>query len=268
MNRILAFILIVNMCVVCSVATTVSGLARSDDGTGEIASRITIEVVPGVAVEMVYIPGGTFNMGATAEQVSHAADDEYPVHSVTLSGYYIATTECTQRLWNVIMKDNPSMLKGDLLPVTNVDIYDCDEFVAELSARTHHHFALPTEAQWEYAARGGSLGESACFSGGNDINRLAWYKSNASQPRTVATKLPNDLGLYDMSGNVYEICDDEYKAYESQPVEEPRAKGSGQQVFRGGAYNSTVSDCRTTARAFAPSDFSADFIGFRLVLLP
>lgn len=231
-------------------------------------SRITITVAPGVEIEMVYIPGGTYTMGASAEHDDYAMRDEYPPHQVTLSGYYIATTECTQQLWNTIMRENPSSLKGESLPVTNVNVYDCDEFIAELSARTHYRFVLPTEAQWEYAARGAAYSCSTLYSGNSNIELVAWFDFNASQPHTVASRQPNEIGLYDMSGNVYEICGDEFKEYTAQAVTDPQVSGSWQQIFRGGAYNSNPTDCRTSARAYAPSDFSADFIGFRLVMLP
>lgn len=259
---------------ICIVSHMVCGATDSNhDGVAVIANeepqpRLTIEVAPGVVIDLVYIPGGTFTMGATPEHNGLAGKEEYPTHQVTLSGYYIATTECTQQLWNVIMSENPSSLKGDRLPVTNINVYDCDEFISELSAKTHRRFALPTEAQWEYAARGAAIGNGYRFSGSNEIAQVAWYDLNASQPHIVATRQPNEIGLYDMSGNVYEICGDEYKNYTADAVTDPLVTGSWQQIYRGGAYNALASDCRVTARSFAPSDFSADFIGFRLVMLP
>lgn len=230
------------------------------------AERICIEVAEGVTFDMVYIPEGTFTMGATAEQGSDAADDESPAHRVALSEYYIATTECTQAVWCAIMQWNNSAVKGDNLPVTNVNAFDCREFLDELSARTGYNFRLPTEAEWEYAARGGAASNNTKYSGSANLSEVAWSAINATQARTVAQKKSNELGLYDMSGNVYEICSDEYAPYSADEQTDPQGGSSDQQVFRGGAYISESTDCRTSVRSFAPTDYRDAFIGFRLVM--
>lgn len=237
-------------------------VAAASDGV----ERLSIPVADGITIEVVYIPGGTFSMGATAEQAAVAADDEKPVHQVTLSPYYIATTECTQALWQAVMGYNTSVTRGDNLPVTNVNVYDCHEFIRKLSQKTGYTFRLPTEAEWEYAARGGMRSNATLYCGSNDLAAVAWNADNASAPQPVAGKAPNELGLYDMSGNVYEICEDEYAAYSSAPQTDPKGGASDQQVFRGGGYISPASDCRTSVRSFAPTDYKDAFIGFRLAV--
>jgi formylglycine-generating enzyme required for sulfatase activity len=172
--------------------------------------------VNGVSFTMVKVDGGTFKMGATSEQGSDAEEDEKPAHSVTLSSYWIGQTEVTKALWNAVMGTNPSLSKGDELPVENVSWKDCQKFIKKLNQLTGETFRLPTEAEWEYAARGGNKSKGYKYSGSNDLGTVAW-SSNNSLPKThpVATKQPNELGIYDMSGNVYEWCNDYYDSYSS-----------------------------------------------------
>lgn len=232
------------------------------------AERVQIEVAPGVVIDMVYVPAGSFMMGATAEQGSEASSDEMPVHEVVLSGYYIATTECTQEVWSAVMQWNNSAVKSDKSPVTNVNVYECNEFINELSARTGYSFRLPTEAEWEYAARGGACSNKTKYSGSATLGKVAWCSTNATQAHTVALKQANELGLYDMSGNVYEICSDEYAPYGAEVQYDPKGGKSDQQVFRGGSYISEPAECRTSVRSFAPTDYRDAFIGFRLAMTP
>ena len=242
---------------------------QSTDVVNDEPSPIVhITLADGVAFDMVYVPAGTFTMGATVEQGSNTADDERPTHEVSLSGYYIATTECTQAVWSKIMRWNNSAVKGDMLPVTNINIFDCRAFLTELSAYTGRQFRLPTEAEWEYAARGGANSGLTKFSGGNALAEVAWFASNATEVQAVAGKRANELGLYDMSGNVYEICSDEYAPYSANAQVDPQGGTSDQQVFRGGAYFSESNECRTAVRSFAPTDYRDAFIGFRIVMIP
>ena len=236
--------------------------------TGNGIEQLSIPVAEGVVIDVVYIPGGTFMMGATPEQGADAAADEKPVHEVTLSPYYIAATECTQALWEAIMGYNPSTTKGANLPVTNINVYECHEFVKLLSKKTGYTFRLPTEAEWEYAARGAMESKSTKYSGSNDLATVAWTSADCGEPQAVATKAPNEIGLYDMSGNVYEICEDEYAPYSSAAQTDPTGGSSDQQIFRGGGYISAASDCRTSVRSFAPTDYKDAFIGFRLAIEP
>ena len=129
--------------------------------------------VGGVSFTMVYVPGGTFTMGATSEQGSDAWEYEIPTHNVTLSSYYIGQTEVTQALWKAVMGSTPSYYQGDQLPVESVSWYDCQEFIMRLNSKTGKKFRLPTEAEWEYAARGGQSGGTK-YAGSNDINSIAW----------------------------------------------------------------------------------------------
>lgn len=260
MKRILSLLVLVALCAVCH--------AQEAELSEAPAERVQIEVAQGVVIDMVYVPGGSFMMGATAEQGSEVGDDETPVHEVVLSGYYIATTECTQDVWNAVMQWNNSAVKSDKSPVTNVNVYNCNEFINELSARTGYSFRLPTEAEWEYAARGGAQSNKTKYSGSTTLGEVAWCATNATQAHTVARLMPNELGLYDMSGNVYEICSDEYAAYGAEVQYDPKGGKSDQQVFRGGSYISEPNECRTSVRSFAPTDYLDAFIGFRLVMTP
>ena len=225
-------------------------------------------VVGNVSFKMVYVEGGTFTMGATAEQGSDALSDEKPAHSVTLSGYYIGQTEVTQALWKAVMGSNPSNRKGDDLPVERVSWEDCQEFVRKLNRLTDKTFRLPTEAEWEYAARGGSKSRGYKYSGSDNIGSVAWYEDNSgSRTHAVATKSPNELGLYDMSGNVWEWCQDWYGDYSSSAQTNPSGPGSGSgRVNRGGGWGSVARHCRVSFRNyFTPSGRCRD-LGLRLVL--
>ena len=221
--------------------------------------------VNGVTFEMVYVPGGTFTMGATAEQVDEVWDDEKPTHRVTLSGYYIGKYEVTQAQWKAVMGNNPSWFKGDNLPVENVSWDDCQTFIRKLNQLTGKNFSLPTEAQWEYAARGGKSGGTK-YSGSDNIDNVAWYLNNACHKTLpVGTKSPNSLGIYDMSGNVYEWCQDWYGKYSSYSQTNPTGPGSGSsRVRRGGSWISGARYCRVSDRNSSSPDSSYGNLGFRL----
>lgn len=154
---------------------------------------------------MVYVSGGTFTMGGTSEQGSDTYSDEKPIHSVTLNSYYICKYEVTQALWRAVMGSNPSYFKGDNLPVEQVSWNDCQTFINRLNSYTGRNFRLPTEAEWEFAARGGNYSRRYKYSGSNYIGDVAWYSDNSdSRTHPVGTKQANEIGLHDMSGNVYE----------------------------------------------------------------
>ena len=154
-------------------------------------------------------------MGATSEQGEDADSDEKPAHQVTLSDYYIGETEVTQALWKAVMGTNPSNFKGDSNPVEKVSWNDCQEFIRKLNSLTGRTFRLPTEAEWECAARGGNQSKGYKYSGSNKIKDVAWYDGNSKdKTHAVKTKPSNELGLYDMSGNVNEWCWDLYGAYD------------------------------------------------------
>ncbi|MGN0089039.1 MAG: SUMF1/EgtB/PvdO family nonheme iron enzyme [Candidatus Limimorpha sp.] len=226
--------------------------------------------VGGVSFEMVFVEGGSFDMGATTEQGSDAYDNEYPVHSVTLSGYYIGKCEVTQELWEAVMGSNPSNFKGAQNPVESVSWNDCQEFVSRLNSLTGRTFRLPTEAEWEYAARGGNKSRHYKYSGSNNIFDVAWHDGNSfKKTHAVGTKTANELGIYDMSGNVWEWCSDWYGGYSAGAQTNPQGPSSGsRRVLRGGGWNINARNCRVSNRnSYAPYDGSNDS-GLRLVLVP
>ena len=240
---------------------------KSDDALslGEIIKPSTTDI------EMVYVEGGTFTMGATSEQGSDAYDDEIPTHSVTLSPYYIGKYEVTQTQWKSVMGNNPSHWNGDNLPVESVSWNDVQEFISKLNAATGKKYRLPTEAEWEYAARGGRKSQGYKYSGSNDISSVAWCDEGNSGDKThpVGQKQPNELGLYDMSGNVWEWCADWYGSYSSSSQTNPTGPSSGSsRVLRGGSWYSDARNCRVSYRHCSNPGSWSSSIGFRLVLCP
>ena len=225
-------------------------------------------------IEMVFVEGGTFQMGATPEQGSDAYDEEYPVHTVTVSSFYIGKTEVTQELWVAIMGYNQSYFKkGGNYPVESVSWDDIQEFLKKLNAITGKQYRLPTEAEWEYAARGGNKSQGYKYSGSNNIGDIAWYSDNSSRETThlVATKAPNELGIYDMSGNVMEWCQDWYNSeyYSQSPSNNPQGASSGiNRVLRGGSWDFIAKFSRVSYRDGQSSDNGINLNGFRLVLVP
>ena len=221
-----------------------------------------------VRFEMVRVEGGTFTMGATAEQGSDADDDEKPTHQVTLSSYSIGKTEVTQALWQAVMGSNPSNFKGSNLPVEEVSWEDCQTFIRKLNALTGKNFRLPTEAEWEFAARGGNNSRGYKYSGSNTLSNVAWYDDNSSnKTHPVATKAPNELGIYDMSGNVWEWCSDWYGSYSSSSQYNPTGSNTGSyRVIRGGSGGHSAGYCRVSIRInYTPANRDIA-LGLRLAL--
>ena len=220
-----------------------------------------------VSFNMIRVDGGTFTMGATPE-MKKATYNERPTHQVTLSTYYIGETEVTQGLWKAVMGHNPSYWDGDYLPVVEVSWYDCQEFIKRLNELTNRQFRLPTEAEWEFAARGGNLRQNTQYSGSNKINEVAWYVGNSKDmPNPVATKKANELGIYDMSGNVWEWCQDLYGSYNNDYQFDPQGPLQGTSfVFRGGSHVNKASDCRSSIRVNYIPKFKNTNLGFRLAL--
>ena len=229
--------------------------------------------VGNVSYRMIYVSGGTFTMGATSEMEGEydwdqPEDEEKPTHQVTLSSYYIGETEVTQALWKAVMGRNPSRFKGDDLPVGNVSWDDCQTFISKLNALTGKRFRLPTEAEWEFAARGGNQSRHTQYSGSSRIDDVAWYWSNCGEKtHPVKTKQPNELGIYDMSGNVDEWCQDRYGSYGSYAQTNPTGASSGsKRVLRGGGWLSEASWCRPSHRCYCTPEHSNSDLGLRLVL--
>ena len=224
--------------------------------------------VNGVTFTMVHVDGGTFTMGGTTEQGRDVYSDEKRTHSVTLSSYYIGQTEVTQALWEAVMGSNPSNWKGRNLPVEQVSWEDCQNFVRELNRMTGKNFRLPTEAEWEYAARGGNKTTGCKYSGSNAIDKVAWYDGNSgSKTHEVKTKSPNEQGIYDMSGNVYEWCQDWFGSYSSSPQTNPTGASSGSyRVNRGGGWDNFAWCCRVSDRYIITPSYRNYFLGLRLAL--
>ena len=215
--------------------------------------------------EMVYVKGGTFTMGATAEQGSDADSDEKPTHSVTVSDFYIGKYEVTQAQWRAIMGSNPSRFTGDNNPVEQVTWNDVQEFIKKLNAQTGKKYRLPTEAEWEYAARGGNKSKGYRYSGSDSISDVAWYIDNARGTHPVGQKAPNELGIYDMSGNVWEWCQDWYGDYSSSSQTNPTGPSSGSdRVMRGSGWYYSARSCRISNRSFFGPDYRGSNCGFRL----
>ncbi|MBQ9509678.1 MAG: formylglycine-generating enzyme family protein [Bacteroidales bacterium] len=245
----------------------------------------TVIRVGSVTFRMIRVDGGTFTMGATSEQGSDADSDETPAHSVTLSTYYIGETEVTQELWQEVMGSNPSYFKGSRRPVEKVSWEDCQDFIRRLNQRTGKNFRLPTEAEWEYAARGGRKSYGSKYAGGSSVDDVAWYwvnsgdsrlsgswdwdriKANNCQTHPVATKRANELGLYDMSGNVWEWCQDWYGNYSSSSQTNPQGPSSGSyRVYRGGCWRIIAGSCRVSFRRSGAPSFRYHILGLRLAL--
>ena len=225
--------------------------------------------VNGVQFKMVKVEGGTFQMGATLEQGSDADDDEYPVHSVTLSDYYIGQTQVTQELWEAVMGSNPSYFTGDnRRPVENVSWKDCQEFIEKLNRLTGKNFRLPTEAEWEYAARGGNKSRGYKYSGSNNPDAVAWYdKNSGSKTHPVAQKQSNESGLYDMSGNLYEWCYDWKGEYKSNSQTNPTGPSTGSsRVLRGCSWYDGAGGVRVSYRSSGAPDYCSYNSGLRLAL--
>ena len=224
--------------------------------------------VNGVSFKMIAVQGGTFTMGATSEQGSDTGSDEKPTHKVTLSDYMIGETEVTQELWKAVMGTNPSYFSGTQNPVEQVSWEDCQNFIAELNVMTGKKFRLPTEAEWEFAARGGNKSNGFKYSGSGSIYKVAWHDVNSSsKTHPVKQKQANELGIYDMSGNVWEWCQDWYGSYSSSAQTNPTGPSSGSnRVCRGGSWLTDATRCRVSYRADGTPTGTGTGVGLRLAL--
>jgi len=278
------------------IVATILGVKTCENKDGETEKPVEKKsfTVNGVSFNMVKVDGGTFTMGATEEQLEGLTQEEIgyfdeskPPHSVTLDGYMIGETEVTQALWQAVMGNNPSEFKGDdQRPVENVSWDDCQEFIEKLNTATGQRFRLPTEAEWEFAARGGTNSKGYKYSGSNNIGDVGWYwqnsgdrflsgtdsdwdlvkiEQNNSKTHPVGTKQPNELGIYDMSGNVWECCNDWYGDYSSGSQTNPQGPSSGSfRVGRGGSWDNV--GCRVSLRFNGTPDNGDNSLGLRLAL--
>jgi formylglycine-generating enzyme required for sulfatase activity len=237
----------------------------------KVDGEITTYTAKGVRFDMVFAKGKTFTMGCSDDECSETEWGwELPTHSVTLKDFSIGKFPVTQELWKAVMGDNPSGFKGDNLPVEMVSWEEVQKFITKLNSATGKKFRLPTEAEWEFAARGGSKSNRYKYSGSNDADAVAWYVVNGeNKTHPVGAKEPNELGLYDMSGNVWEWCSDWYKSdyYAISPQNNPQGPSSGLgRVVRGGSWYYIVQYCRVANRFYYSPGFRFSNIGFRLVL--
>jgi formylglycine-generating enzyme required for sulfatase activity len=244
--------------------------------------------------DFVLVKGGTFNMGGTAEQATALEwEDEMPVHQVTVSSFIMGKYEVTQQLWESAMGTNPSKTRGDLRPVELISWYDAIDFCNRLSEReglqkaysgfrgnivcdfNSNGYRLPTEAEWEYAARGGNISKGYRYSGSNDLNSVGWFgatdntgnRGKNERTSEVGRKQPNELGIFDMTGNVWEWCWDRKGDYTSENQTNPKGQNYGtDRVLRGGSWFVTEPGCRNANRNFNnPDNNTRNYVGLRLV---
>ena len=278
--------------VICLLTFWTRGFAQNSITDSKSQSKETI-TVKGVSFTMRHVEGGTFTMGATPEQgdETETSENERPAHRVTLSSFYICTTEVTQELWMAVMGNNPSYFKGNpQCPVEMVSWSDCQEFINKLNLITGKSFRLPTEAEWEYAARGGNLSKGYKYAGSNYINAIAWfrrnsgdvflydypnkeieyqeYKKNNCRTHPVGVLPSNELGLFDMTGNVEEWCQGHFYKYTSSPQTNPNGLNEDNQYYphRGGCWNYGEKICNVSNRTFHKGFYSDYTIGLRLAM--
>lgn len=239
---------------------------------GKVAQQKTPQkksfTVNGISFEMVRVEAGTFTMGATSE-MTDPWDREKPAHQVTLTrNYYIGKTEVTQALWKAVMGDNPASSKGDNLPIESANWDSYMQFISKLNSLTGLNFRLPTEAEWEFAARGGNNSKHYQYSGSNNLEEVAWCFSNSnSTTHNVASKKPNELGIYDMSGNVWEYCNDWYGDYSYESTTNPTGPSNGSdRTFRGGCCYRASFRCRSSFRNYGNPESRYTNVGIRLAL--
>jgi len=229
--------------------------------------RITVEV-NGIPFHMRRVEGGSFTMGGTIEQTDRDVYTDKPAHLVFLSPYYIAETEVTNQLWAAVMPERESLSpKGyPQHPISYVTWTDCQEFVRRLDSLTGRPFRLPTEAEWEYAARGGAKSKKHRFAGGDEPDSVGWTNHcSGNWTHPVARKRPNELGLYDMTGNVNEWCEDWYAPYNLGTMPNPCVRDSSEgRIARGASYDDCIANSHLSIRRWYAPETSRGYIGFRV----
>lgn len=257
------------VCILTALAIIFFPESQSSATSSTTSGNKKTYTVNGVSFTMVRVAGGTFTMGASSGDID-ADSDEKPAHQVTLSSYSIGETEVTQALWQAVMGSNPSHFTGKLQrPVERVSWNECQAFIRKLNSLTGATFRLPTEAEWEYAARGGSQSRGYKYSGSDNLGTVAWYDGNSfSTTHPVKGKQPNELGIYDMSGNVSEWCADWFDGsyYANSPSSNPKGLSAGSyRVYRGGSWGLNAGLCRVSNRSYSTPSGTFHTLGLRLV---
>jgi len=257
------------ICPDCGGRITSAGCPVCSVGSGTIPESSPVFNEKATGMTLIRVPGGSFRMGDT---FGAGIENELPVHEVELDEFYIGQYPVIQSEWSALMSENPSRFRGERLPVEQVGWAEAAAFIAKLNAAQagERKFMLPSEAQWEYAARSG--GKEALYAGGDDIDAVAWYEENSrGRTQPVGGRAPNRLGIYDMSGNVWEWCRDVYRedAYRFHPRLNPVCIQDGtDRVIRGGGWNLDAWSARCSRRFSYPVDFCGPSLGFRLVMIP
>ena len=236
--------------------------ATHDTSSNDIPATETV-TVNGVSFKMIRVDGGTF----ISKQGSDSEDGEKSSRQVMLTTYSIGETEVTQALWQAVMGSNPSTFKGGNLPVENISWDDCQEFIQKLNLLTGKQFRLPSEAEWEYAARGGNKSKGYEYSGSNDVEKVAWNRDNSKQKtHKVKTKKPNELGIYDMSGNVWEWCQDWYGKFNHSSQLNAIDSSNAIRVQCGGSWRNGAQNCNLPISIGASPSSKDSNLGLRLAL--
>ncbi|MBR5532485.1 MAG: SUMF1/EgtB/PvdO family nonheme iron enzyme [Bacteroidales bacterium] len=261
MRNVLFFILMI-----MSIVLVINAKKNINKRTSFIKVQNYIENVNGINLKMIYVEGGLFKIGNDSKVEGYK--DESPATELSINSYYIGCFEVTQKQWNIIMEGNDLNNEEGDLPINNVSWYDANSFCNKLSLLTGKNYQLPTEEQWEYAARGGIKSNICRYSGDDNIDKVAWYNSNSQKKvHIVGSKKPNELGVYDMSGNLYEWCSDTYRSYKYINNEDNNFRGESK-VIRGGCWRDYSSSCRVVSRNFQHPSATASIIGFRIVCIP
>jgi len=257
---------VVNGLVIPHVEGTATITATTLDGNKTAGCNVKVYKYVEGEPEMVIVEGGTFTMGCTKEQGNNCFKWEYPIHKVTVDGFKIGKYPITQKQWETFMGNNPSHFKGGNLPVERVSWEDAQEFIAKLNAATGKNYRLATEAEWEFAARGGNLSKGYRYSGSDNPDEIAWYNINSGNTTlSVGTKAPNELGIYDMSGNIWEWCNDWYGSYSAKTQTNPLGPVEGSyRVGRGGSWSYSVDYCRVSYRYYADPKRRDNRLGLRI----